>query len=226
MLIDPIIFFVLLSTIATISIVLVVLVSSYVKMLSKYNSAIKQEERLKSQTHKEEIKILEDARQKAAKIVGNATIIDEKEKSQVEEEFKRLETNEVKEFQSATENLFTTYKEQLYNLKNNTISIAQGIVKDIENDIIKELKDFKDILKKETYESQKIVEQKIEQDYQTAKKEVQYYKQEQIKKINNEIYKILQNVSMLVLRKTIPLEDHEQLILDALNKAKEEKVFE
>ena len=61
---------------------------------------------------------------------------------------------------------------------------------------------------------------------QTAKKEVQYYKQEQIKKIDNEIYKILQNVSMLVLRKTIPLEDHEQLILDALNKAKEEKVFE
>src|SRR3990167_1001797 len=139
MLIDPIIFFVLLSTIATISIVLVVLVSSYVKMLSKYNSAIKQEERLKSQTHKEEIKILEDARQKAAKIVGNATIIDEKEKSQVEEQFKRLETNEVKEFQSATENLFTTYKEQLYNLKNNTISITQRIVKDIENDIIKEL---------------------------------------------------------------------------------------
>lgn len=225
MYIDPALVFITISVIIAISIIIVVLASSYAKMLNKYNSSLKHEEHIRNQTYKEEVKILEDARQKAAKILGNANAIDEKDKDQIKKELNNLEINEVKEFKLTTQELAKAYALELDGIKKDTIKITQGIVKTIENDIYGELKDFKEILKKETYDSQKIVEQKIEQDYESARKEVEIYKQEQMKNIDNQIYEILQNVSKIVLGKAIPLETHEQLIIDALNKAKAEKIF-
>jgi len=226
MIIEPLIFFVLLTSTIVFSITLVVLITSYLKVLKNYNLLLRLEERLKHHDHKKEIEILENARQKAAKIIGDARIVEDKTKSEFHNQLKTVSLNEVRDFEKAANDLLDVYKQELENLKTNTIKMASNITKDIESNTISELKDFKEILKKETYASQKIVEEKIEHDYSQTKKEIEAYKQERLKKVDEEIYNILQNVSILVLGKAISLEDHEQIVIDALNKAKEEKVFE
>ncbi len=45
-----------------------------------------------------------------------------------------------------------------------------------------------------------------------------------LKKAEEEIYKILETVSKLTLGKSIPLGDHEQLIIEALEKAKKDGI--
>jgi uncharacterized protein YkuJ len=226
MIIEPLIFFVLITAIISVSVALMLIISSYVNVFKKYNLLLKEEQNLELKEHKEQIEVLEDARKKAAKIIAHAHFVESNTKNQFQQELQNVSMNEVKYFQEAATDLLSVYKQELESLKADTIKIANNITKDIENNTIQELKDFKEILKKETYASQKIVEQKIEEEYAQTKVEIETYKQDRIKKVEDEIYNILQNVSTLVLGKAISLEDHEQIVIDALNKAKEEKVFE
>jgi len=225
MIFEKTVFFPLIISLITTSTALLMLAVSYLKMLKKHNLLLKEEGRLKLHQHKKEAEILEEARQKAAKIIADAHLVDDNAQNEVQEQLKTLSLNKIKDFEKTSTDLFRVYKQELEDLKLNTLKIVNNITKDIENDTIKELKDFKEILKKETYASQKIVEQKIEQQYAETEKEIEAYKEDRIKKVEDEIYNILQNVSKLVLGKAISLQDHEQLVIDALNKIKEEKVL-
>ena len=198
-----------------ISISLIILITSYVKVIKKYNLLIREQQRPKLHDHKKEIEILENAREKAAKIIGN----------QVNDKLKTVSLNEIRDFEKAANDLLAIYKQELEDLKSSTIKIASNITKDIESNTISELKDFKEILKKETYASQKIVEEKIEEKYSEMKKELEAYRQERLKKIEDEIYNIIQNISMLVLGRSLSVRDHEEMILEALEKAKKEKAI-
>lgn len=225
MIIEPILFFVLLTGTISLSITLIILIASYATMLKKHNLLLKETQNLKIHGHKKEIEILEGARQKAAKILADAHFVDNNATKEFQEQLKTVSLNEVKDFEKVAVVLLEAYKKELEALKANTIKIANNTTKDIENNTIQELKDFKEILKKETYASQKIVEEKIEEEYTQTEKEIEAYKAERIKKVEDEIYNILQNVSTLVLGKAISMEDHEQLVIDALNKAKEKNVL-
>jgi len=215
MLIDPFIFFTLIIAAITVSISLIILIASYVKVLKKYNYLLRQQESLKMHDHRKAIEILEKARQKAATLLEN----------QVHNELKTVSLNEIRDFEKAANDLLAFYKQELEDIKTSTIKIASNITKDIESNTISELKDFKEILQKETYASQKIVEEKVEEEYSEMKKELEAYRQERLKKIEDEIYNIIQDVSMLVLGRSLSVRDHEELILEALEKAKKKKVL-
>ena len=76
-----------------------------------------------------------------------------------------------------------------------------------------------------TVSSEKLVQKKIDTDYLTVKKEIQNYKEIELKKIDQEIYGLLEKVSKLVLGKALTLSEHEDLIEKSLEKAKKEGVF-
>jgi len=63
---------------------------------------------------------------------------------------------------------------------------------------------------------------RLKEEYQKKEKELELYKVEALKKIDDQIYNVIQNISNEVLGKSISLQDHEQLIIDALEKAKKE----
>lgn len=225
MIIEPVLFFILLTGTIALSIAIIILIASYATMLKKHNLLLKEKANSTLQEHKKELEILEDARTKAAKILADAHFVDKTTKNEFQEQLKTVSLNEVKDFEKVAVVLLEAYKKELEALKENTIKIASNITKDIETDTMQELKDFKEILTKETYGSQKIVEAKIEQEYAQTEKEIETYKAERIKKVEDEIYNIIQNVARIVLGKAISLQDHEQLVIDALNKAKEESVL-
>lgn len=225
MIIEPVLFFILLTGTIALSIAIIILIASYAAIVKKHNLLLKEKDHLKLQEHKKELQILEDARTKAARILADAHFVDNNAKNEFQEQLKTVSLNEVKDFEKVAVTLLEAYKKELEDLKENTIKIASNITKDIESNTEGELKDFKDILTKETYASQKIVEQKIEEQYAQTEKEIQAYKTQRIKKVEDEIYNVIQNVARIVLGKAISLQDHEQLVIDALNKAKEKSVL-
>src|SRR3989338_742124 len=115
-------------------------------------------------------------------------------------------------------------KRELESLKQKNIDIVKNVSKDIEEDTVKDVEDFDNILQKETFAAQKIVEDKLEKEYSNVQQNRQDYKNEMLKKAEEEIYKILETVSKLTLGKSIPLADHEQLIIEALEKAKKDGI--
>lgn len=220
--IEPIVFFALIIDIFILSLSLGAIVIAYTKTVRKLQ-ALHEE---KSTTQKDLLKksdlILEEAREKALKIIENANLFDDSTKKLFDQELKRISEGQVKTLEKLSYDLLNVYQKELADLKENNIKTMNIISKDIESATIAELKDFKEILKMETFASQKIVEGKIEEDYKIVEKEIVDYKTERIKKIEDEIYNIIQNVSKEVLGKTLSREEHEQLVMDALEKAKRE----
>ncbi len=231
--IEPIVFFDLVIATVVLAATLGVVIHSYVKTIEKFKilqetrlTWQKKESDIENQAHKKASLILQDARNKGIKIISEANVSQDLLKKAFEEELKKVSLDQGKEIKTISEELLKVYQKELTDLKQNNIKIISNISKDIESSTRAELEDFKEILKKETFASQKIVEGKIEQDYQIVEKKLQAYEAERIKKIEDHIYNIIQNVSKEVLGKTLSLQEHEQLVIDALEKAKRNRMTE
>ncbi len=225
MTLEPIVFFDLVIGIFILSVALIFLVFSYSKTVQKIHSYRREDEHLKSQMHKKADEIIEEARQKANKILADAHFIEDKERLAFNENLHASSTNQIKDFEKVSQDFLKAYQNELDIIKGNTIQVLKNISKDIEKDTLFEIKDFKEILKKDTFASQKIVEEKIEDAYKRVEKEIENYKKERLQRVEENIYKTLQEVSKLVLGKTLSLQDHENLIIDALNQAKKENAI-
>lgn len=220
--IEPIVFFVLIIAILILSLSLGAIVMSYTKIVRKLHDLhkernITQKEMLNKSDH-----ILEEAREKAIKIVDSANLFEDSTKKIFDQELKRTTGAQIKTLEKLSYDFLNAFQKELIELKENNIKMMGNVSKDIENSVIAELKDYREILKKETYDSQKIVEGKIEEAYKAAEKEIGDYKTAQQKIVEAQIYDIIQNVSKIVLGKTLSLQEHEQLVIDALENAKKE----
>jgi len=229
MTLEPIVFFDLVIATVVLAATLGVLVVSYVKTLEKFKilqetrlTWQKKESDIESEAHKKAVLILQEARSKATKIISEASASQDLLKKTFEEQLKAASLDQAKKLETISEDFLKAYQTTLADLKGNNIKTVSNISKDIEDSTKSELEDFKEILRKETFASQKIVEGKIEEDYKIVEKELETYKAERLKKIEEEIYNIIQNVSKEVLGKTLSLQEHEQLVIDALEKAKKE----
>ena len=222
MTIEPIVFFVLIIAILILSLSLCVIVISYEKFAHKLQLLHKEKSHIEEKMLKKSDNILEEAREKAVKIVDNANLFDESTKKIFDQELKRTSESQIKTLEKLSYDYLFAFQKELIALKENNIKMMGNVSKDIENSVVAELNDFKEILKKETYDSQKIVQTKIEEAYKVVQKEIEDYKGTQLKKVEVQIYDIIQNVSKIVLGKTLSLQEHEQLVIDALEKAKKE----
>lgn len=222
MTLEPIVFFDLIIAIFILSISLGAIVISYTKTVRKLHDLYKEKSTAQKEMLKKSDHILEEAREKALKIVSDANLFDDSTKKMFDQELKMIQEGQVKTLEKLSYDLLNVYQKELTDLKENNIKLMSNISKDIENSVIAELKDFREILKKETYDSQKIVETKIEETYKATQKEIEDYKTERLKKVEGQIFEIIQNVSREVLGKTLSRDEHEQLVMDALEKAKKE----
>jgi hypothetical protein len=71
----------------------------------------------------------------------------------------------------------------------------------------------------------KEIDQNLQQKFSLADKEVSDYRQAKLKEVDQRIYQILSEVASKTLGKALDLAAHEQLVLDALEKAMKEKLF-
>lgn len=171
-------------------------------------------------TRKKSAEIIEEATQKAQEIINQSQSLNNDSRKMLDVALETLIKNQTSHFEKTSQDFLEEYKKELNSLQNRTVEIANNVSKDIEMDTIKEVDDYEKIIQKETIDSQKIVEGKIEEDYAKIQKEVSQYKDQMLKKIDEEIYGILESVSKEAIGKSIPLAQHEQLIIDALEKAK------
>ena len=226
MTVTPVIFFALVTTLLVLSLTIFIFLLYLSKLTKRVYSYEKEHENLKSLAAKKNGELLDEARNKTAIIINEATnkalgIIKNANLSShtFSESFN-------KGLEKATLDFVTAYGGTLKDIQSKNIELFQNISKDIETSVLSEIKQFREVLKQKTVDSQEMIRQKVEHEYSLAKKDIDSYKETQFKRVDNEIYDILQRVSHLVLGKTIALEDHEQLITEALEKAKQEGVFE
>lgn len=220
--IEPIIFFDMLATIFILSIALAAVVfycSNIIK--SKPNDGLGN----LSDTRERAAKIIDEANSKAIDIINKANLSENIASENFTEEIKHIASLQIEEFEKATSDFMKLYNLVLQDLKSKNIEVFQNVSKDIEVNTMAEIKNFKESMESLTSQSEKLVQKKIDSDYLIAKKEIQNYKEVEIKKIDQEIYELLEKVAKLVLGKALSLSEHEDLIRKSLEKAKKEGVF-
>ena len=223
MTITPIIFFGMVATIFILSIALVAVVFYFSKVIKKQHD--KNDMGDLSETHQKAAKIIDEANNRALDIINKTNLSTDIASDNFNQEVKRIASLQIKEFEKATSDFLKLYTQVLQDLKSKNIEVFQNVSKDIEVNTIGEIKNFIESMEALTVSSEKLVKKKIDTDYLTIKKEIENYREEELKKIDQEIYRLLEKVSKLVLGKALSLSEHEDLIEKSLEKAKKEGVF-
>lgn len=230
--IEPIIFFDMALAIFILSVALVGVVFYFSHIIKRQHPledridiALKKNADLLDDTRERAVRIIDEANSKAIDIVNKADLSTDIAKTKFNEQITRIASSQIKEFEKNSSDFIKLYGRVLQDLKSKNIEVFQNISKDIEANTMGEIKNFKDSMEKLTVSSQQMVKKKIDADYRASKKEIDNYKAEELKKFDNEIYKLLEKVSNLVLGKALSLSEHEDLIQKSLEKAKKEGAF-
>ena len=219
------------------SIVITSLIISYMSAMARLKKLEDNEEELYKKTLEEEKKIAEKAQtefistiatadEKAQQIVSQAAQVTADTQKVLNQALVDVSEKEKQAISQQAAEFLKNYQKELQDINVSTLNTLKGLTGEIVKEIESGLAELKKTVSEETYGSHKVAEEKIKAEYETLEKELKGYKEEQLKRINDNMYQILLSVSKEILAKSINFEQHEDLIMQALEKAKSETTFE
>ena len=166
--------------------------------------------------------IIKDATRQAEEIIQSANKIHADSEGLLDTDFSKLITEQRLKLAESSEEIGSKYKDQIDELNRQNIQLLQNAYKDIIDYSSSTIGVFKEEMKKETFDSKKLADQKIQEQYEKLDAELEEKKKEAIERINQNIYKVLLFVSKEALGKKISSQDQQELILASLDRAKKE----
>ncbi len=155
-----------------------------------------------------ERQILDDATHSADQIITGANYIKQGAQETVDRAIQQIVTEIQKESMNTAQLFLQSYTASLQQISSQSVTDFQAIVKELEGNLQRDIKLFHETL------------------LPNLEKELDEYKQMRLKETDKMITRVVQKASQEVLNKTIPLGDHQTLMLEALEKAKKEGLFE
>lgn len=200
------------------------------KKRKKEETIIKEEayqEALKTldKANEESLRILLDSEQKARNILKDSGSMSIEAKEKISSELEGVLKKHKQEAASVSKQLLNIYKEAIDNEKNRSIEEISKVSTILKDEVMSEIGSMKDVLKKETIETENDLKQKIKNEYDQIKIELAQYKEKKLNDINSYIYEIITQTSKDIIGKAMSIDDQEDLIIQALEEAKEENKF-
>lgn len=172
------------------------------------------------------LKILQDSNAKAQKTLKDASFFNESSQILLNQQLKDMSDKQVSSLDVVSKQLLETYKKSVETEESKNIETLANVSKDLKDELLHEVDEFKEILHRETIESQQMVDQKVAAEFKKVEDEINAYKSRQLKKIDDTVYKILAVVSKDIFGRVLSLEDHQDLVLKSLEKAKDQSIFQ
>lgn len=185
----------------------------------------KRSEELLEHAHHRVRSILEKTAEKADKMLLETEYLNQHLTAEVDNSLKKIVESHQQLLSQNSADFFTTYHKELEEVKQVYMPEITRMLSDIQKTTERELKDFMSIIVKETVEGQSIIGKKLDTEFEKTQKQIQAYKDTQIQKIDTAISKMVVRVAEDVVGKTIAVSDHQALVLEALEKAKQEGMF-
>ncbi len=154
-----------------------------------------------------EKKILDDAIAKADQIILDAETMSTDAKKNLDQALEKMVTEIKKETVDITRDFTKDYALALKQLSDASVKDFQDTDKTLKGDLQNQLKAFHD------------------QQLATLQKELDEYKQVKFKQTEETITKVIRKVSEEMLGAAIPLEEHQKLLIQSLEKAEKEGMF-
>jgi exonuclease VII large subunit len=147
----------------------------------------------------------------------------------------------IKELESNLNKVGIQLQENLKQQSTEMASQYNNLLKDVRNDYLKqsekqaeefekaaeaELTEFQKDLKKQTVNSEQEIESQVKLRFDQIQQELEAYRAEQMKKIAAQTNSILEDVTRKVLGQGLNLSEQEQLVMDSIETAKKENLFQ
>ncbi len=112
------------------------------------------------------------------------------------------------------------YKE----LSNDYQEMTKNFIQDLQSEGKKDLKQFSESMVKEAIKIEREFDSTLRVDYEQAKSEITAFKEQEIKDIEEQMRSRVSALALEVLPNYIPVESQERLVIEVLNRLKEEKL--
>ncbi len=196
--------------------IIFIFVGYYLIRLAKKEKVLeKKEEAIDTNYHQvvdnalsRERKILEDATEEADHIITGAEHITHTSHEVVKKALQDMLLEVQQEAGDMTHELTATYATSLKQLTSESLADFQQISRELEDDLRTQIKHFRETL------------------LPNLEKELEEYKQARLKEIEQTVLHIVQKASEEIFNKTLSITDHQHIILDSLEKAKKEGMFD
>jgi|SRR6185369_4080574 len=155
-----------------------------------------------------ERKILEDATTEAGQIITQAQYVNTTSKQTIDQALAKMIADLQQDAQGAAGEFKKSYAASLNEIATTSLHGFQTVSHELQTDLEKQIKHFHETL------------------LPSMEKELEAYKQSRLKQAEQVITHIVQEASQDILNKSISFEDHQKLMLDSLEKAKKEGLFD
>jgi F0F1-type ATP synthase membrane subunit b/b' len=237
----------------TTSFLLLVLVFFY-KLQKKYIELVKHEERLSRskrvlrRTRKKANMILDDARQNAQQIIQQTNLKAEEIITKADAFSKEQSNTLYEQIQKYEDQQFNSYREFLEKLKADSINLLNSVSQDITQQTKGDISNLQTHLQQNIAQvdqsisdvitegvnkistsisvSQQQAIQVLEQQKNKADQEIEIYKQEKIRQIDEKIFDVISRVTQDFVEKSLNPKEHEEVVYKSLEKAKKDNLFQ
>jgi len=210
--------FILIFTALTLA--LIALLLAFVKVSNNYMDTKEGKDKypdpkiLLLRAHVKSQKIIEEAVDKASQIVSSSEALKTSKVDNIE-----------KEIEKANAAYLKIYQESIAKIQNESLKGLQNVPDYIKALLSKETLGIKDELSTEIKKAQEDAKQLVSEAYKKADQEVASYRKMRLDALDNTIVNIVQAVSRKVLTREIDVNEHEKLVMKALEEAKKQNVF-
>lgn len=155
-----------------------------------------------------EQKIIDDATKEASEIISDTQFLTKTSTEEVNKALTQMEGTIEKQAGSTSQEFTKTYSESLQKVAAHSLTEFQTITKGMETELQKQTKEFRESL------------------LPRLEKDLEEYKKMKVAQTDRIITHVIQDVSQEILNKSLTVEDHQRLLLESLEKAKNEGAFD
>jgi gas vesicle protein len=169
--------------------------------------------------------ILETAADKAKETLMQTQFVKADISKDMNKALEEVSHTTIEKFKEQAAEFDNQYRDLLQQMKQEYAANARGTISRLDNAVTKEIEDFGKMLKEETMTSQEVLNKDIGEAFEQAKKEIEAYKKAKMLEADTHLNKVLSQILAQVLHKSLSGDDHQKLIMQALEQARREGVF-
>ena len=186
----------------------------------------KKAEALIEEARKESLHIVSEATKKAGEILEQTQAIKNSIETELSKGIRELFQKEQQRVGEISSEFIEAYHKMIESTKQEYGTVVVRTTKEMADDVQKSLKEFEQSLKDQTTRYEWMLKEQVQEGFMSAQKEISDYKRESLRKVEDALYRILNLVTKSVLGKALNLEDQQDLVIHALNEAKQQAFFE
>lgn len=171
-------------------------------------------EKVLDRARKESISIISEAEEEAGHILGSVGKIKTKAEKEVERSLQEFSMAEGAKLSEVSRDFNETYRDMLKELKDLLHAYTRESIIEFRKSLEREYPHFLEEMRVGVQAAQK-----------TAEKEIEEYKEEMMKKVESSLPKIVSSVSREVIGRSLDMDDHADIVISVLEKAKKEHLF-